>query len=474
MFAVLAGAAAYNFIAVAPQGCRERCAAVGVLPSTRLPTGYLGVLPSTRLPTAYRAGGRSAPAVSFEKTEEADPGEVAGLRVLKYPHPLLRTENAEIEKFDYQLKQLTKRMFKLMYASRGVGLAAPQVGVNQRLMVVNWEGDPGMSGAELVLCNPSILETSSATAVEPEGCLSFPGFTADVARAESIVVEFQTVKGKPRRLELDGWEARVFQHEYDHLDGKLYATDRLSEAERARVEPELARLVDSYDDDAAPVEPPRPRGGAVQMSATATASNDKWFAAMQEATGIYSFAHPGGEFEVHLRSKGRFWAPRFKCKSTWLLGSDAETLQVDFQQYGKYQFQTSADGFSGSSVGQPENWRRMTKKRAFSPAEVAVMDSKWKFEHAGGTFEVELRADAFNHFVCDAYPAHAHWRLDNADSPTPTIYINWGKYGEYELEVAADGSSAVGSAKGQPDKWRKMTNLGVLGSDLKQYAEHDH
>jgi len=89
--------------------------------------------------------------VSFEKTEEADPGEVAGLRVLKYPHPLLLTENAEIEKFDYQLKQLTKRMFKLMYASRGVGLAAPQVRVNQRLMVVNWEGDPGMSGAELVL-----------------------------------------------------------------------------------------------------------------------------------------------------------------------------------------------------------------------------------------------------------------------------------------------------------------------------------
>ena len=102
------------------------------------------------------------------------------------------------------------------------------------------------------------------------------------------------------------------------------------------------------------------------------------------------------------------------------------------------------------------------------------MDSRWEFEHTGGTFEVELRADAFNHFVCEAYPAHAHWRLDNADLPTPTIYINWGKYGEYELEVAADGLSAVGSAKGQPDKWRKMKYLGVLGSDLKLYAEHDH
>ena len=210
---LFAGAAAYNLLAVPPQG---------------------------------RHTVRRSALVGFEQTEEVDPGEVAGLRVLKYPHPLLRAENSDVEKFDYHLKQLTKRMFKLMYASRGVGLAAPQVGINKRLMVVNWEGDPGRSKSELVLCNPSIVEMSSATEVEPEGCLSFPGFTADVSRAESIVVDFQTVKGKPRRLELSGWEARVFQHEYDHLDGKLYATDRLSEEESARVQPELERLRRSY------------------------------------------------------------------------------------------------------------------------------------------------------------------------------------------------------------------------------------
>ena len=217
MFAVLiAGAAAYNLLAVPPHGHH----------------------------TARR---RSAAPVGFQQTEEVDPGEVEGLSVLKYPHPLLRAENSEVEKFDYPLKQLTKRMFKLMYASRGVGLAAPQVGINQRLMVVNWEGDPGQSKSELVLCNPSIVEQSTETDVEPEGCLSFPGFIADVARAESIVVEFQTVKGKLSRLELSGWEARVFQHEYDHLDGKLYATDRLSEEESAGVQPELERLRRSYD-----------------------------------------------------------------------------------------------------------------------------------------------------------------------------------------------------------------------------------
>ena len=204
------------------------------------------------LPPRYgcAAAARNDRPVMFEEVEEIDPGEVEGLRVLQYPHPLLRAENCDVEKFDYELKQLTKRMFKLMYASRGVGLAAPQVGINQRLMVVNWEGDPGKSKSELVLCNPRIVEMSSRTDVDVEGCLSFPGFTADVERAEAIVVEFLTVKGKPRKLELSGWEARVFQHEYDHLEGKLYATDRLNDEERARVKPQLERLTARYDEQA--------------------------------------------------------------------------------------------------------------------------------------------------------------------------------------------------------------------------------
>ena len=193
---------------------------------------------------------RSSTPVSFEEVEEIDPGEVAGLRVLKYPHPLLRAENSDVVKFDYHLKQLTKKMFKLMYASRGVGLAAPQVGINQRLMVVNWDGDPGQSKSELVLCNPKIVDMSSARDVDVEGCLSFPGFTAAVERADAIEVEFLTVKGKPRKLQLSGWEARVFQHEYDHLEGKLYATDRLGDEESARVQPELARLIARYDEQA--------------------------------------------------------------------------------------------------------------------------------------------------------------------------------------------------------------------------------
>ena len=212
----------------------------------------------------------------------------------------------------------------------------------------------------------------------------------------------------------------------------------------------------------------------VRMTAATPASTSEYFSDLQEATGIYSFVHPGGEFEVHLRDKGRFWAPEFQCKSTWQLNVDGSLL-IDFQQYGKYALDPMGDGcFSGSAVGKPESWRKMSKKRAFSRAERSVMDSKWEFEHAGGSFEVEFRADAFNHFVCEQYPAHSHWRLKHAESATPTLYINWGKFGEYELVVSEDGSSASGSVKGRPAQWRKMKNLGALGADLRVYAEHDH
>ena len=210
------------------------------------------------------------------------------------------------------------------------------------------------------------------------------------------------------------------------------------------------------------------------MAASEPTTTSDFFADLQDALGIYSFTHPGGEFEVHLRDKGRFWAPRFQCASTWQMDSDGG-LKIDFAQYGKYELRKEDDGgYSGSAVGKQESWRKMAKTRDFSAAELAVMDSKWEFEHAGGSFEVEFRADAFNHFVCEQYPAHSHWYLEKAETPTPTLCINWGKFGEYELEIAADGKSASGSVKGKPDEWRKMTNKGALGSNLKQYAEHNH
>lgn len=114
--------------------------------------------------------------------EEVDPGEVEGtdLRVLKYPDPRLRASNAEITVFGPEVAALAKDMFKVMYAMNGVGLAAPQVGVNQRLMVFNPLGDKVKWLNEVVLCNPVIVESSAKTEVAEEGCLSFPGMAGDV------------------------------------------------------------------------------------------------------------------------------------------------------------------------------------------------------------------------------------------------------------------------------------------------------
>ena len=113
-------------------------------------------------------------------------------------------------------------------------------------------GDPAKwTTQEFVLCNPRIIDQATASSVGIEGCLSFPDFTGDVARSTWIKVEFQNLRGKKQRKKFKGFDAVVFQHEYDHLDSVLYI-DRLSESERARVQPEIDALVDRYDSGAGP------------------------------------------------------------------------------------------------------------------------------------------------------------------------------------------------------------------------------
>jgi peptide deformylase len=101
------------------------------------------------------------------------------LAIAKYPAPCLRAKNAPIEAFDENLEALSKAMFKIMYETIGCGLAAPQVGVNYRMMVYNEAGEPG-KGKEVVLCNPKIVKYSKETDFFEEGCLSFPKMYADV------------------------------------------------------------------------------------------------------------------------------------------------------------------------------------------------------------------------------------------------------------------------------------------------------
>ncbi len=189
------------------------------------------------------------PRMEIVLEEEVDPGAVAGtdLRVLRYPHPLLRAPNAEFEKSELagEARKLAKEMLLVMYASKGVGLAAPQVGVNKRLMVFNVEGDSKAWVHETVLVNPRIIATSKASDVEPEACLSFPGMSGAVRRREWVKVEAYKLNGKKFKVKYEGWKARVFQHEYDHLDGVLYI-DRLEEEDQPEVQQRLSELTEEY------------------------------------------------------------------------------------------------------------------------------------------------------------------------------------------------------------------------------------
>jgi peptide deformylase len=188
--------------------------------------------------------------MSASPTEEVDPGKVEGtdLRVLKYPHPALRNDNAEITEEELksgEISKIAKEMFLVMYATQGVGLAAPQVGINKRLMVYNESGDKKKWLQETVMVNPKIVQFSEAVETETEGCLSFPEMNGDVQRSKWIKVEAQNLKGKKMKKKFKGWEARIFQHEYDHLDGVLYP-DRLSEEGKTEVTPRLNELIENF------------------------------------------------------------------------------------------------------------------------------------------------------------------------------------------------------------------------------------
>lgn len=185
----------------------------------------------------------------LEQQEENEPTATnlewaSPLRVLPYPHPLLRAPNLAVGAFDDTLRRLAEEMFEVMYDDDGVGLAAPQVGVNVRLMVFNESGEKG-KGEELVLVNPRVLSTNSAESLFEEGCLSFPSIYGDVTRPTRVKVRAQDLTGKRFTFALSGFPARIFQHEYDHLQGSLFI-DRMDAEVLESVRPDLQRMRDQY------------------------------------------------------------------------------------------------------------------------------------------------------------------------------------------------------------------------------------
>ncbi|RYH14109.1 peptide deformylase [archaeon] len=136
----------------------------------------------------------------------------------------LRKENQVVTVFDDSLRRLAEEMLLVMYASDGIGLAAPQVGVNKRIMVFNEHGEPDRKEHEMVLVNPSIVSRSDELVSEEEGCLSFPQIRGNVDRHVWIEVKYQDITGKKVEKRLEKFPAIIFQHEYDHLDKVLYQT----------------------------------------------------------------------------------------------------------------------------------------------------------------------------------------------------------------------------------------------------------
>jgi peptide deformylase len=154
---------------------------------------------------------------------------MAILEIKKYPDPVLSQAAATVTTISTEIQQLIEDMLDTMYAAPGIGLAAPQVGVSQRVVVLDIDHEnPGKQVH--ILINPAVIETDGEVVWE-EGCLSVVDFTAEVRRAARVVVQAYDPEEREIRLEADGLLSVALQHEIDHLDGKLFI-DRISRLKR--------------------------------------------------------------------------------------------------------------------------------------------------------------------------------------------------------------------------------------------------
>ena len=161
---------------------------------------------------------------------------MALLPILHYPDPRLHQSATPVTEFTAQLKQLAEDMAETMYAAPGVGLAAPQVNVHKRLVVIDVSEE---KNALMVLVNPHILAREGEQEYE-EGCLSVPGVYSKISRAARVRVQAQNLDGDPFEIEADGLLAVCLQHEIDHLDGKVFV-DYLSQLKQNRIRTKLLK-----------------------------------------------------------------------------------------------------------------------------------------------------------------------------------------------------------------------------------------
>ncbi len=172
------------------------------------------------------------------------------LKICEYPHPILKQKAAKVDKVDDELRRFLDDMLETMYVSAGVGLAAPQVGVSQRIVVIDAEQESDDNGHKagnpMYLVNPEIIWRSEEKVCGEEGCLSVPDQRAEVERHAQVRVHYLDYNGQEKEILADDFLAIVIQHELDHLDGILYI-DRISRLKRQMLLKKLKKHRDSQE-----------------------------------------------------------------------------------------------------------------------------------------------------------------------------------------------------------------------------------
>ncbi len=159
------------------------------------------------------------------------------LNILEFPDPRLRTKAAPVDSVDDGIRQIADDMLETMYTAKGVGLAATQVNVHKRIIVIDVSEE---KNTPLFLINPEILDQEGAEESE-EGCLSVPGFFENVRRAQKVTLQALNRDGERFELDAEGFLAVCIQHEMDHLEGKLFV-DYLTPLKRQRIKKKLEKL----------------------------------------------------------------------------------------------------------------------------------------------------------------------------------------------------------------------------------------
>lgn len=166
------------------------------------------------------------------------------LKIVLWPDPRLKKVSKPVIQFDEKLAVLTRKMFELMRESKGVGLAAPQVGVNLRLFVMNHNGEPGN---DRIYVNPVLLDPDGEEEAE-EGCLSLPKVHVQMIRSKRMQIKAQDLQGNPIEQIEEGYIPRIWQHETDHLNGILL-TDRMGPVARMTHRKILKELEEKYAEE---------------------------------------------------------------------------------------------------------------------------------------------------------------------------------------------------------------------------------